>query len=149
MKMILIFLAMSFTASAHIYDTMQQCLDRYGVPESTAHDLLIFKKNGFNIACMIHDGKCVSILYTKEPVAGRRGAALTIEEIDTLKNANWPSEKYAHTSEGMNEKWISEDRKACVLYNTMNHTLSIVTPESMELFRAQKELKNSQQTQGL
>lgn len=114
-------------STARIGETLQQCIARYGQPDSGPEESVVhpkatdcaFIKNGLDVSVVFYQGKAVDIMFRKVD-----GSSFNPSEIDELLKANgggsmWkerdagkPDQSEWETPDGENRAMLSSNRHA-------------------------------------
>jgi hypothetical protein len=152
---LILFFCMAALASAHIGETPQECVARYGQSfEKQTNDfgwsVLLFKKNGFDIFITYLDGKAQKIQYghsNKNSIG--IGDKLSDNEIQLLLKANDPGEWKKDNQSFMDEGWINQDATLLAAKPAMQEILFVVTKQYMAAQQAETKAKETRNLQGM
>lgn len=152
-KLLYLLLAAVTTVHARIGETPAECVARYGEPLSVNKEqmILAFRKAGMLIGMSFHDGKCSSILYTKE-----KDDELSLEgefsdvEIKALQSANGGVQEWEVLKLiSIDKFWQTEDGLLCSSYSTLDRKLIIMTKDELDRQNAAKAAKERAKLEGL
>ena len=141
--------------SAHLNETIAQCVSRYGASteeqtDSYNNKVLLFEKNGFDIFITFHDGKAGLIQYgkSKKDALGF-GSPISDNEIDLILKANSPGPWAKLSDLSMADHWKTEDGNFSSEYRSVKPLLFVSTKEYDTWKAEAKKAKEIQNLKGM
>lgn len=119
MKIAVLFLLLCTCAFARLGETTLRLVERFGAPKFTQNEnvyaqgktmkigeRMLFKQDDWNITCVIIDGRCAKVEYTKP-------GEWTEQQIETVLTSNSQGARWTKTSKPNTEKfkrtWTRQD----------------------------------------
>jgi hypothetical protein len=140
------------SAHARIGETLEQCIARYGAPvkDSTTEKQAGFVKAGFIVIVQLFDTKADTPAICKvERNALGKSAEMSDNEISQLLEANSGSKGWKQVRDTILQKyWITDDAQLVASYDTLNHSLTIMTKAATERANAKKKADEDKKLNG-
>jgi hypothetical protein len=134
MKIAVLFLLLCTSAFARLGDTTVRLVERFGAPKYTLDeqvfaqgkmmkigDRMMFTQDDWNITCVIIDGRCAKVEYTKP-------GEWTEQQIETVLTTNSQGARWTKTSKPNTEKFRREWKRADGAVAVWSNGFSLVHP---------------------
>ncbi len=149
-------LMLGIGAQAHLGETPQQCVARYGNPTGMdeKQTTFFFTKEGVNVHATFDGGKCVKLILSKQAMGGLLRRDFDDHEVRMLLAANSAGQTWEKSSGFVDDEWVTEKRDLCATHEGVTRRLVIMTQEqslkewadqqrAIEADRAAKEAKTA------
>ena len=122
----LIAISICSMVSAHIGDTKQKCIERYGKPVNKVGEITVYESGEFRVFATFFDGEADSIGYGRK----ERNVGLTKSEIKSFLESNGGDKIWVEAPDKVS--WITIDAALLALYGEKNGILTISTRGRLE-----------------
>ena len=152
MLAITLFFTLYLSAFGRIGETREQCIERYGKPDSSPSvpSVLSFEKSGLEIYVLFNDaGNADFIAFGKLPDSKGSCDSLSKSEIDVLMESN--GEEWIEntpTNPKNSREWQTEDKKRFANLDEFGITLTIKTADCVKRLEENAKEKARKQLQG-